>query len=312
MKPNIGDAKVSKLLSQFSIAYRNPNNIAESLLPVLNVREKTGKIAKYGKENLRAYVDQLYRAPGTRAHSVDYSVSQGTYSCLERSAEKLVPDDYINNTDKPYNAKTDATMVIMDNIFTNQELALATAMSNTAILTSNTTLSGTDQWSDTGNSDPIGDIEDGITAIRQATGQRPNTGVLNHVVFQKLKSHPAIREQVKYTGTAALSDQNLGDFLKQFFNLKNIYVGDGVYNSADEGQSASITDIWSNHFWLMYVTERPSMMMPTFGYTFSDVPRQVDTYREESKLSDVVRARYSFDQNFIDVELAYLIKDASA
>lgn len=312
MNPKIGDAKVDKILSQFSIAYRNKNHIAEQILPVLTVKEKSGKVAKYGKENLRAYSDQLYRAPGTRAHSVDYSVSQGAYACLERSAEKLIPDEYYKNTDDPYDPKRDATMVIMDNIWVNQELALSTSMADSSILTSNTTLSGTSQWSDTGNSDPIGAIETGVTAIRSATGQRPNTAVMNHAVFQKLKSHPAIREQVKYTGTAALSDLNLGSFLKEFFNLENVLVGDGVYNSADEGQSDSITDIWGDHFYLLYKTDRPSMMMPTLGYTFADVPKKVDTYREEAKVSDVVRVRYSYDQNFIDTALAYAIYDAIA
>ena len=67
MLPKLGDAKVDKILSQFSQMYRNENYISELLLPPLKVVEKTGKFAKYGTENLRTYTKQILRAPGARA-----------------------------------------------------------------------------------------------------------------------------------------------------------------------------------------------------------------------------------------------------
>lgn len=312
MNPSLGDAKVDKLLTQFSQMYRNENYIAEMILPPLTVKEKTGKYAKYGTENLRAYADNLYRAPGTRAVSVDYSVSQGEYSCREKSAEKLVPDEFVNNTDRPYDPKRDAVAIIMDNMMVNQELALSTYMANTSNITQNTTLAGTSQWSDYDNSDPIDDIETGIQAIRAATSQRPNIAWMSHSVMTKLKYHPDIREQAKYTGNARLGDDAFLQLLKEFFGLSEIYVGDAVYNSADPGQTASITDVWGKHFWLAYKNPQPTLMKATLGYTFIDVPSRVETYREEEKVSDVVRVRKSYDQNVMDTSLVYLINSAIA
>lgn len=312
MNPKLGDAKVDKILTQFSQMYRNETYIAESILPVLKVKEKTGKYAKYGKENLRIYTEQIFRAPGVRALSIDYSVSQGDYICRERSLEKGVPDEFQNNTDDPYDAKRDATTVLMDNIWQNQENALATVMRNTGTLSNNTTLSGTSQWSDYSNSDPIDDISTGIEAIRVLTAVRPNLLVLSHDVFMKLKYHPDIREQVKYTSKASLSDADLGTFLKSFFNLERVLVGSAIKNTADEGQADSLSDIWTKDAWLIYSTPRPSLQRATFGLTLADVPRQVDTYREEPNLQDVIRVRYSYDQNLFDVNLAYLINDAIA
>jgi hypothetical protein len=312
MNPTLGSAKVDKILTQFSQMYRNDTYIAEQVLPVLKVKEKSGQYAKYNKENLRAYVDNIYRAPGTRAHTVDYSVSQGTYTCREHAIEKRVPDEFKNNTDNPYDAKRDATAVIMDNIWVNQELALATTMRDATVLTSNTTLSGTDQWSDYANSDPIGDIETGIAAVRSLTAKRPNTAVMGHDVWLKLKYHPDVREQVKYTGNGRFSDAAFGSFIKEFFSLDNVFVGAAIYDTAVEGQTASLSDIWTKDFWLLYQNKRPTLMSATFGYTLSDTPRYVDQYREESTKSDVVRVQYSYDQNIFDVNLAYLINDAIA
>jgi len=101
MLPSLGDAKVDKILSQFSQKYTNKNYISELILPPLRVKEKTGKYAKYGTENLRTYVDAVFRDPGTRANSVDYSVSQGSYTCRERALEKRIPDEFVQNTDDP-------------------------------------------------------------------------------------------------------------------------------------------------------------------------------------------------------------------
>lgn len=310
MNPVVGAAKADKILSNFSQMYRNENFIAEQILPFLAVKEKTGKYAKYGKENLRAYSGQIFRAPGTRAHTVDYSVSQGTYICEERSVEKVVPLEMYKNTDDPYDPKRDATEILMDNIWANQELALATAMSDTAIITQNVTLSGTSQWTDKTNSDPLANIRTGINTVKAATGIRPNSAAFGEQAFDALKDHPDIREQLKYTNGGQPSDDQLITWLKSFFKLDNVFVGDALYNGADEGQTDSLSRIWGGHCWLFYRTPRPSLMRATLGLTLSDVPRQVDVRYDDNIIADIVRCRYSFDQNFFDVLLCYFIKNA--
>jgi len=311
MKPNIGDTKVDKILTQYSIMYRNANYINELILPVLKVIEKSGKFAIYGKDNLRPYTGGIYRAPGTRAHTVDYSVSQGTYMCNEKALEKLVPDEYVINTDDPYDPRRDAVAVIMDNIAVNQELALSTTLADATVITQNTTLTGTDQWSDKTNSDPFADIETAIDAVRTATGKRPNTMVLGYDAYQALKSHPDVREQLKYTNGGQFSEEAVVAFIKSYWKLENVFIGDAVYNSADDGQTDSLTSVWGAHCWLMYRASRPSMMMPTFGLTLQDIPTKVDSYREEGNVSDVFRVRKSYDQNIHDATLCYAIYSVS-
>ena len=310
--PQLGQAKVDKILSQFSQMYRNKVYIAEKILPTLTVKERSGKYAKYGKENLRTYTNQLLRAPGTRALQVDFSISQGNYVCTEKAIEKLVPDEFLNNTDDPYDPKRDATAFLMDNLWVNQEVALQAVMTSTATMTLNTTLSGTGQWSDYANSDPINDIETAIEAVRTATAQRPNVITMSRQVFLKLKYHPDIRAQLKYTNGGQLSDGEMGKFLADFFSLEEVIIGESVKNTSIDGQTDSISDVWGKDCWLIYRTPRPSLMNATFGLTLTDVPRLVDTYREEAFKSDVVRVRYSYDQNLFDVNLCYLIKNAIA
>lgn len=306
--PQLGQTKVDKILSQFSLMYRNPSYISELIMPPLKVKEKTGKIAKYGKENLRVYAGQTFRNPGDRAQSVDYSVSLGQYTCQEHSLEKKIPDEFQNNQDDPYDAKRDGVAVIMDNVWQNQEYALANNMANTAIITQQATLTAGDRWNKTATSKPLEDINTGIDVIRLSIARRPNSFTIGYQAFKTLKNHPEVRDAIKFTNGGQLSDADMGNFLKQFFNLKNVFVGEAVGDLAVEGQAANMTELWGKNAWLHFTPDAPSIMTPAFGYTFFDIPRTVDTYRENSVKADFVRLSYSYDQNMVDPKAAYLLK----
>lgn len=311
--PLLGDAKVDKILTQFSQRYTPQNLIGTKILPVLKVKEKTGKFAKYGTENLNYYSDQILRAPGTRALTIDYTVSQGEYICRERAVEKPVPDELRNNTDDPYDPMRDGVATCMDIVMLNQEKTLADTLSDTGVITQNETLSGNDQWSDYNNSEPLQKIQEWYDTIVEASGLKPTQAWMNRSVMTTLKNHPAVREQLKYTGGAGnVSISAFVTFMKEFFDLEEIHVADAVINTADEGQTSSLSPVWEDNFWLARKTPRPSLMDATFGYTFMDVENKVETYREEAKVSDVVRVRMSYDQNIMDTNLVYLGEDVIA
>lgn len=311
MKPGVNEMRVDKLLSQVAQRYRNENYVAEEILPFVKVKEKTGKFAKFGKENYRAYKGQIHRAPGTRAHTIDYSVSQGSYSCDERSLEKPVPWEFYDNFDAPYNPEEDAVGVIMDNIWVNQELALSEFMGDTSLITLNTTLVGTSQWTDPAGSDPLANIKTAIDTVKNTSGKRPNVLLFCEDAFDTLKVHPLVREQLKYTGVMGNpSDDALVTWLKSFFKIEEVIVGTALHMSSDEGQTDNLDAVWTGNVWAFYRPRKPSALTASFGYTFSDVPRQVDKYEEVSHKRTVVRVSYSYDQNIMDTNLAYLIKAA--
>ena len=311
--PLIGQTKVDKFLTQISLFYSNESYIGELVAPVLKVVQKTGIVPKYGKENLKVYAGQGIRLPGNRAVGFNYSVNiTDKYSCYEHSFEKQVPWELAANSDDPYDPKRDATKVATDLILQNQEYALATAMSSTSLLTLNTTLSGGNQWSSFGTSNPISDINTGINQVRFGIARRPNSITLSYPVFQMLKQHPMVRDAMKFTNGGQPSDTDMGNFIKQFFNFKNVFIGEAVGDLTIEGQTASLTELWGKIAVLHYTTPSPSILTPTFAYTFFDIPRSVDTYPEVKEKSDYVRTSYSFDQHICDANAAYLIAGAIA
>ncbi len=314
MKPNLGDAKVDKILSNFSLRYANAKYINQLVMPIIPVKEITGKYAKYGKENLRAYVDEIFRAPGTRAVNVDYTVSQGSYACRERSLEKLVPDELARNSDDPYDPKRDAAATLLDIMNVNQELALATMMGDTSILTRYTTISAsTDKWTDKTNSDPLKNIRTALDGVTSYSGMIANVLVFCYDAWVALKDNPGVQELVKYSNGGNYSDGAMISFIKNYFDVEEVLIGRAVYSSAHEGQSETLTQIWTGDVWALCRASRPSLMIPTFGGTMYDISEGpailTETYREEPKVSDVIRVRKSYDQCLFDANLAYLLNN---
>jgi hypothetical protein len=305
-----GNAKVDKLLSQFSVRYTSASFIADQILPVIKVKERTGLIAKYGKENLRIFTGGLLRTPGTRAKGVEYTLGQGSYVCQERSVEGYIPWEAYNNTDDPYDPARDATANVKDLIQQDKEFALATLMGTTAIITNNVTLAGATQWSATTTSTPIDDLFTGVKSVHANGGRQPNVAVFSIDAFWAFKVHPQVRDYVKYTNGGQLTDQMAIEAIKAICNVKEVFIGDAIYNSSSAGQADSIKKIWSGNVWLLYRTPTPTLMAPTFGATITDVPDLVDGWGEIWNKRDVIRNTMSFDQNIIDTGLCYLIKSA--
>ncbi len=306
--PVLGQTKVDKFLTQISLFYSNETYVAEMIAPVLKVVQKSGIVPKYGKENLKVYKGQGIRLPGQRAAGFNYSVNTSDkYFCFEHSFEKQVPWETANNQDAPFEAKRDATKVGTDLILQNQEYAMAQAMADNTVLTNNTTLAGNAQWNVSATSDPISDINTAIDAVRLKIARRPNSLTLSYPVFKTLKSHPKVRDSIKFTNGGQLSDKDMGNFLKDYFNFKNIFVGEAVGDLTVEGQDPVLSELWGKNAWVHYTTPAPSILTPTFAYTFFDIAREVDTYAVIEEKADYVRTAYSFDQHFCDVNACYAI-----
>lgn len=304
--PNLGDQMVDKILTQFSVAYRNDSYISESIAPVINVKQRSGKFAKYGKENLRLE-DNILRAPGTRARSFDYTVSQGTYSCQEHSIEKIVPDEMAANSDDPYDPRRDATMFALDKIWLNAENELSTSMSDTNVMTQNSTPGTT--WDDAA-SDPFDDIKTARETIKLSTGKHANVAVMGYQVWQVLQNNGDFVDRVKHVGT--VEEGALLRALASLLQVDEVLIGSSIKDTANEAQGESLGYVWGKHFWLLHRAARPSVMAASFAYTMKDVNRVVDVYRDEPRKGDVVRVRDSFDQVIVDDKLGYLLQNVVA
>ena len=294
--------------------------IARAVLPEIEAKYEAVDVKELGAEFLRIQDD--IADGGSETAEITYSVSKAEKVFIKdhRLKMKITKDD-AREYGSMNEAKRWGRELLLQNIMVIQERALSSQMENTGVITQNTTLSGTDQWSDKANSDPIGDIEVAKNTIYDADGMIPNTMVLNWKVFQALRFHPKV---VDYLGIKYNAGSTMGltmEAIKQAFDVKQVLIGEGLYNSAKEGATKVMTPIWGKHCWLAYINPNPNPNKAenSLGYTFwggspeGNFKVMTDSYEiKDPPKAEFVRVEMDYAQVLLKVKSAYLIKNAIA
>ena len=300
------DVVVDPVLSNVSVAYKNEEYIAEQVFPVFTVGKQGGKYYKYDKSALRR--NKTNRAAGSPANEVEYGLTTDSFYCEDHALKEAIPFEVIEQADAALNPEMDATESVTEMLLIDKEVALATSLTNTSIVTQNVTLSGTDQWSDFDNSDPFDDIRTGINTVQTAIGRRPNTIILGQQTFNKLIDHPDIVDRIKYTSGTGIT----ADMLARLFDVKRVLIGSAVQNTAVEGQADSLAYIWGKHAIICYVADAPKLKQVTLGYHFTYKTREAEKWDDGDAKARYVRVHDNYVQEFVAAEAAYLIKNAIA
>lgn len=304
---NRSDFVVDPALSNVSIKYTNESFIADSIFPVLSVSKMSGVYYVYDKSNLR--VDKTLRAIGAASNEVEHSASTVSYRTDDHALKEFVPDQIQDQADSALDPLVDATESVTEKLMLDRELALATLITNTSNVTQNTTLSGTSQWSDYTNSDPIADIRTARTTIHSATFRKPNTLILGKQVFDVLADHPQIVERVKYSAMGVITEELMARVLQ----VEKIIVGEAGYNSAAEGQTDSLSYVWGKNAIVAYVAPRVGLRQVSFGYTITYGNRVAKKWRDEDREGTYIRiGDDNYVQKIVAVGAGYLIKTAVA
>jgi len=301
------DVVVDPVLSNVSIKFSNEGFIAEKVMPILRVNKQTGKYYTYDKANFRR--DVTLRATGSPANEVEYGLSTSSFVCQDHALKDFVADEIRDQADSPLNPLVDSTENLTEKMMIDKEKILALVMADTAKLTQNTTLAGTDQWSDYTNSDPIGDVRTARTTIHKNSFKKPNTLVLSKEVLDILVDHPQIIERVKYSQLGVITEE----LLARVFQVERVIVGEAGENTATEGATDVLAYIWGKHAWLVYISPRVGIKTLTFGWTFTYKSRQVKRWRNEDREGTYIRVgQDNYVQVIISALCAYLIKAAVA
>lgn len=276
---------VNQVLTTVAQGYQNSEMIATALFPTVPVNLRAGNIISFGKESFMLYQSQ--RAPGENTKRVRFGHAGLPYALVDYSLEGMVPveieQEAMNGPGIDLGARAiNEVQAIM--ALRHEKAAADIARTAASYAASNkATLSGTDQWSDYGaTSDPIDDIEAAKSAVRAATGKRPNTIVMGALVMDKLKHHPKIVDRMKYTGR----DVATAELLASLFGVQRVVVGDAIYSN-DAG--TAFTDVWGKDVIVAYtnMASAQSGGLPSYGYTYqlSGYPQVEEPYFDRNAKS---------------------------
>ena len=310
--PDISMVHVDQALTQVSIAYRNAQLVADQIFPTVPVTKQSNKYFLYSKDNFRVFDDA--RRPGARANEIDWTLSTDTYFAEGHALAQALPDELRANADQAIDVDVDTTETLTDLLYLQREVAVAAKATDSTVVTQSTTLSGTNQWSDYTNSDPIKAIEDQKPTIQKQIGQVPNSMLVSYPVFLALRSHPKVLDRFKYTQVAVLQAEHL----RAVFNVDNFFIGAAVKNTAKEGAADSLDYVWGKNALLFFKPPSPGRRVVSLGYEFTWLFGAntsgflVKRYRDESRTSDIVEVQRYYDAKVVAPSAAYLWLSAVA
>lgn len=306
-------AIVDMLLTNVAKGYAPKNYISESILPVIQSAQTTGKLGSYGTAHLRI-VNTVRGGKGKFREVDSTSYSTSGYEIEGHGISDLVTKEDYKNVIEPFRAEEDKVMALSNILWLEKEKGLADQLGNTAVLTQNTTLVGNAQYSDPLNSQPVQDFQVARAAVYDGCGEVPNLAIMSWDVKNILKYHPQLLDLLgyKFARPGGLSDEELARAL----DVDKVLIGTAKYESAKEGQTSVLSSVWGKNIVFAVAPEKPQIMQVSLGYTVryeGESPRKA--YKEaqfDPPGSTKILVEDNYDQLFTNVGAAYLIKNAVA
>jgi hypothetical protein len=239
---------INPVLTGIAIAYRNPDVslIADDVMP----RTPTAQEFKW----LRYDLAQGYTVPDTKVgrksypNEVEFNATEVQDKVNDHGLDDFVPQEDIDADNQGVDPRGTATAYLTNLIMLAREVRVAGVVFNAASHAAGNqlTLSGTSQWSDQANSDPVAAIGDAL----DTPVYRPNIAVFGQRTWTVVRRHPKLVQAIKGTNqaTGSVTRQEFADF----FELGAVYVGAGFVNTAKKGQTVSTARVWGKHAAFLY------------------------------------------------------------
>lgn len=302
---------VDPILTEVARGYQQNNRVGMRLFPRVPVMQRGGRIITFGKEAFMQYAN-MKRAPGQNTRRVQFGYAGSPYTLEDFSLEGQVPVETQQEAEAVPGIDMASRTVngVQDIIANRLEIAQAVLATNAAAYAASNkiTLSGTSQWSDLVNSDPVASVETAKEAVRQQTGKRPNVVVMGALVASRCRQTAAIRDRIKYTGR----DVATNELLANLFGVDEVLVGDAV--QADD--NGVFSDVWGKFVVVAYVptASLAGQGTPSYGYTYQlqSMPQSEEPYYDRNAKSWIYPVNDACAPVIAGAESGYLISAAVA
>ena len=313
LRPDIADALV-----EFDAEMAMEGYVATQVLPIFEVKEQT---ANFGKLTLKELMkDQdVARASGAAYARTDFKLEQDNYTCEEYGIEIPVDERNARIYQRYFDSEVQAARIARSVILREHEKRVAALLFNTTTFSGKTS-AVTTEWSTTASATILADVKTAMKAVKAQCGVMADTMLISDTVWFDVIDNAGIIDRVKYNEhTDVKRKQFTTTAIADALGLKRIIVANGVKNTAKEGQSVSIADIWDDEYALIFkMAEGNDLESPSLGHTFhwnmdgSSPKGTVETYYSTERRANIVRVRHDVDEKVKFVEAGYLLSNIRA
>jgi len=315
-----GGVHVNKLLTNVGLRWKNLTWIADQCCPIVPVKNKTDLYQSWHKSPW--FRDEArYVAAGASAPRIGLGVTlTDSYQCITYKAAYPLARELKANADSELQIQARAAELCTNAIMLARERRVARLFEMTSddtqgtIWTKYTTLSGTNQWSDFTNSDPVTDIDTGKASVEDnGGGLLANTCIMGVAAWRKLRRHPVITAMI-FGGGAPGPKVVTPALFGQAFEFDKVLIGRGQYTADEEDTDESgitYSNIWQKHMWIGHVTNAPSVLEPSAAYMFREFYKVRSWYDDDTD-TDFVEASESIDEVAVSADIGYIIENVVA
>ena len=326
--PAAGDVHVNRPLTNISLAYIQDEGkfVADRMFPNIPVESQSDVYYTHDRGSYNR--DQMKeRAPGTESALMTLKLSDDTYHARAFSLGHNLADQIMANMDDVLAYDTMVTLALTSQAMIKRERNWVSKYLKTAVWTfevdgagTATTRSDLDPSHATNNdilywnnesATPIEDVRFIMDSMEESTGYRPNKLAISRKAWSRLLDHPDIVARLDRGQTPGGPAMSNMDAIAALFELDEILVMAGIYNSAGEGVTNDHSFIAGKHALLAYVPPAPGVMIAAAGYTFSwtgytgatSMGHRMKRFRDELTESDRIEIAMAFDHKRVAADL---------
>lgn len=294
--------------------------VAPRVFPVFNSPGKVGRFWKVQPGSLLEAPDTK-RAPGTTYKRNIYEVTDDTYTCVAKGLEGLVPAEQSAEFADIFPLEQARARQKTLEILRREELDLSGMLfSRTTFPAATATGSDvTDEWDDHANAVPVTNVNTALNQLATNIGNWTGLGLkvcglCNKSVKRNLSLCTQIRSSLggQYTNPDFAMGELPDALIAQALNLDELIVADERYMSGGSSASPTVSKIWSDEYFLVFVradTSAPEVMGlgMTPVWTPGGGELEVSTYYSNEVNSQVVQVNRHSVHKVVHAGAGYLL-----
>lgn len=277
-QPAPGDVFVSRPLTDASLAYWQDDDsfIADKVFLPLPSQLQAGTIWEWDKGFfLRNEMEA--RAPNAESAGVGMKLNSIAYSLMVYALHHDIEEQRSANEMDPISSDDAAVLLLTQQCKQFREIQIKSIAFGTGIWTGQTDQVGVAsgpganqfvQW-DASGSDPIKNVATWQSAVKTATGIRPNVLGMGRQVWDALKTNAQILDRIKYSSNNSNPAIVTRQAVASLFELDEILISDVTKVTSVENQTNAFGYVIGKECLLYYRPRVPARNMPSAGYTMN-------------------------------------------
>ena len=274
--------------------------IAKRAAPIIDVPTRLGRFKIFNRENFKKGPSVPARARGAKYPRITGTFGQGNFDCEDYGIEYPLDDLEVNANANLFSTERAATRILRHQTLLAQELRVAAIYSGAGLSNTNVTTA----WTTIATAVPLDDIQKGIEALGDRCGAGPGeiSMVIPRADFREMQRCAQVVDKSKYTLMGIQPGLLKATEIAQVLDIKEVLVGDGGYDTTEEGYAESNSQIWTAGviYICVLADEGDTMEEMSFARTAlwtldSPVFPVIESYREEDIRSNIIRERADLD-----------------